>query len=312
MFGPNLRIHLIDTPGFDDTDRTDTDVLRDIAGYLGVAYKRNIKLSGIVYLHRIVDPRMQGSAKRNLYMFRKLCGSECYKQIALVTTMWSKVHPKDGAKREHELVTTNSFWGHMAKNGSRVLRHSDKNDRRSALNILNSIVESHAKITLQIQRELGAGKNLEETAAGKQLNHDIDMERAKHRQEMKRLEEEMKEAQQTRDRELQEEIAKLQKETQDKIKAGEESSKRLRTDLENLQAEREADLKKLENQLRAERNELVMMQRFWQEEGEKKDIEARELREKIFKLREKMMEDLAELNRKKEGMHCSLRDSADC
>lgn len=123
-----MRVHLIDTPGFDDTDRKDTDVLRDLAGWLGVAYKQKILLSGIIYLHRIIDPRMQGTAKRNLHMFQALCGPECLGQIVLVTTMWTLVSPAMGDQRERELMQTEQFWGYMYKNGSQILRHRDQND----------------------------------------------------------------------------------------------------------------------------------------------------------------------------------------
>ncbi|CAM1505055.1 Fc.00g106920.m01.CDS01 [Cosmosporella sp. VM-42] len=71
----DVDIYLVDTPGFDDTTRSDTDVLKDIATWLTNSYQKDLKLSGIMYLHRITDHRMVGSAKKNLFMFKKLCGS---------------------------------------------------------------------------------------------------------------------------------------------------------------------------------------------------------------------------------------------
>lgn len=84
-----VRIWLIDTPGFDDTNRSDTVVLGDIAFWLANAYSRNMQLAGIIYLHRITDVRMQGSALRNLRMFKELCGRDELRAVILATTHWT-------------------------------------------------------------------------------------------------------------------------------------------------------------------------------------------------------------------------------
>lgn len=111
--GKPLRIHLIDTPGFDDTNRGDTAVLKDIATWLGETYKNQIRLSGVLYLHRIIDVRMAGSAKRNLLMFIELCGSDCFKHVVLATTMWSVMKDRaEAERREKELIQT--FWSHVS------------------------------------------------------------------------------------------------------------------------------------------------------------------------------------------------------
>lgn len=108
----DIMVHLIDTPGFDDTNRGDADVLKDIATWLSATYKEKTLLSGVLYLHRIIDPRMAGSAKRNLLMFMQLCGPRCFENIVLTTTMWSQVPADIGEARERELVET--FWGHVS------------------------------------------------------------------------------------------------------------------------------------------------------------------------------------------------------
>jgi hypothetical protein len=249
MFTPTMRVHLIDTPGFDDTDRKDTEVLRDVAGWLGIAYKKKIYLSGIIYLHRIIDVRMQGTAKRNLFMFQKLCGDRCFPQIALATTMWTMVPPDMGTERERELIDTEDFWGYMYQRGSQILRHHNNQDRSSALAILDAVIRRRKKVTLQIQREMKDGLELDETDAGKQLNADIIKEREHHKRAMRDLEEDMQEALRRKDEQMASQIAEMQAETAAKIQAGEESQKRLRIDLEKLQADREAEYKQLQEKL---------------------------------------------------------------
>jgi hypothetical protein len=81
-------------------------------------------LRGILYLHRITDDRMQGSAKNNIFLFKKLCGKKAMKNMVLVTTMWENLaKPEDGQRREMELKSTPEFWGGMIEEGSRVERH---------------------------------------------------------------------------------------------------------------------------------------------------------------------------------------------
>ena len=145
----NTAVHLIDTPGFDDTYRTDSDVLKDIAFWLSEAYRRQIKLSGIAYLRPIDRNRMTGAAYKNLRMFHKLCGDGSLPSVVLATTMWGNVKEGIGEQRENELKRRPDFWGDMAAHGSRVFRHEDS--RASAMNIITYILDQRRTSVLQIQ-----------------------------------------------------------------------------------------------------------------------------------------------------------------
>ncbi|KAJ3575936.1 hypothetical protein NP233_g752 [Leucocoprinus birnbaumii] len=83
---------LVDTPGFDDTYKSDLEILDTISRWFcsaaGGTKSKNQSISGILYLHRITDMRLTGSIAKNFEMFRKLCGEEFYSRIVLVTTMW--------------------------------------------------------------------------------------------------------------------------------------------------------------------------------------------------------------------------------
>jgi len=112
------KVVLIDTPGFDDSRQdgksqkySDVDVLGMIAGALSLSYNMDRKLNGIVYLHRITDSKIQGSATKNIRMFKKLVGNEAMKNILLVTTMWEKEELSVAEKREEELK--NDFWSDL-------------------------------------------------------------------------------------------------------------------------------------------------------------------------------------------------------
>ncbi|KAE9368404.1 hypothetical protein N431DRAFT_381805 [Stipitochalara longipes BDJ] len=168
--------YLIDTPGFDDTSRSNTDILKEVAACFCNMYAKGLKLNGIVYLHRISDPRMSGSAMKNLNMFQKLCGTQSSPNVVLVTTMWKELQQQTGGiaageRREEELKTKDLFWAGMLNRGSKIMRHTG--DRKSAQAILSSILDARTKVTLDIQTEMvDEGLQLDQTTAGKYLKQD--------------------------------------------------------------------------------------------------------------------------------------------
>ncbi|KAK0743048.1 P-loop containing nucleoside triphosphate hydrolase protein [Schizothecium vesticola] len=172
-------VYLVDTPGFDDTNKSDVDVLQELASWLKESYTEDIKLDGIIYLHRITDVRMQGSARKNIRMFRSLCGENYQKKVILATTMWENVGAEVGEQRERELLETEEFWGSMVKRGSRIERH--KNKERSAKRLIDYYISGKDEATtLEIQTEMVAEKKeLPETAAGKSLEDEITQGHAK-------------------------------------------------------------------------------------------------------------------------------------
>lgn len=103
----------MDTPGFDDSARSDAEVLKEASAWLARSYASSVRLSGIIYLHRINQPRMQGSAKSNILLFRQLCGDNALQNVVLATTWWDVVEEGLGVSREQELMDKREFWGFM-------------------------------------------------------------------------------------------------------------------------------------------------------------------------------------------------------
>ncbi|KAI1401328.1 P-loop containing nucleoside triphosphate hydrolase protein [Hypoxylon fuscum] len=243
------NVYLVDTPGFDDTSRTDKEVLKEIATWLGMAYTKNIRLSGIIYLHRITDTRMQGSAKKNLLMFNKLCGPNALKRVILATTMWQSLADEElGVKREKELIETEEFWGWMTRNGSQVKRHYDT--KVSAKKLLQTFVSSSDTPIekLKIQEEIvDRHKNLDQTGAGIELDSAMAQEREKFRKDIEEMKAEMKEAREARDLEAAKSIEETRQEVSDKIKSLERDRQDLKISFETMYKERFA---RLEGQFR--------------------------------------------------------------
>ncbi|RYP39065.1 hypothetical protein DL768_010739 [Monosporascus sp. mg162] len=85
------RVVLVDTPGFGDTERSDTEIITEISGYLAGAYEAGVVLTGVVYLHLIDQrSRMSGAARENLDTLLAMCGGDALSNVALATTMWTE------------------------------------------------------------------------------------------------------------------------------------------------------------------------------------------------------------------------------
>ncbi|KAL9597853.1 MAG: hypothetical protein Q9219_004874 [cf. Caloplaca sp. 3 TL-2023] len=188
----DMQVVLLDTPGFDDTNRSDGDVLREIADWLATNYVEGHQLTAILYLHRITDVRMTGSATRNLRMFKKLIGDSAFPNVVLVTTMWDDSEQARYAKRERELVSDSRFWGAMVRAGSMVARFDGT--RECAYNIIRLRLKTRTRI-LTIQKEMVDNKiTLPETEAGKEVLAEMTKLKLEHQREMSQLRSDMKEA----------------------------------------------------------------------------------------------------------------------
>jgi len=178
-------VTLVDTPGFNNTYRSDTDILRDISNCLGNSYTNGALLSRVIFLHPISDTRMEGSSLRNLRMFRKLCGDDAMKKVFLTTTQWSNVDEATGKKREEGLRSNEKFYGSLVKKGTKIERFSG--DRDSGLKLSNRLMKGE-KVKCDIQRELvDEKKTLEQTAAGSVVSEHLAKLQKKYEGEMEEL-----------------------------------------------------------------------------------------------------------------------------
>jgi hypothetical protein len=200
---------------------------------------------------------MEGSALRNLKMFRKLCGDEPLGNVILCTTFWGKVDAATGAQREDELRTNREFWGSMIARGSRMVRFTD---RQSGLDIVSDLLEK-SPIILDIQRELvDQEKNLIETAAGITVNEELLREEAKHAAEREKIQEEMREALKQKDDELQQILEEQQERLDrrlDKIHRQQEQLKACsRAERKEMELEMEKKMREMQLNSAEERNSL--------------------------------------------------------
>ncbi|KAI0696923.1 P-loop containing nucleoside triphosphate hydrolase protein, partial [Cytidiella melzeri] len=182
-------VTLVDSPGFDDTNRSEAEILREVTTFLAKTYENKRLLAGILYLHRITDKRVGGVAKRNFSVFRKLCGESSLKNALVVTNMWSldatsEVTAEEEA-REKQLASNDLFFKRALENGARMMRHD--NTTQSAHSIIRQFLANRPQ-PLQIQRELvDEKKSLAATDAGFHMNEEWKALSERYRKEIEEI-----------------------------------------------------------------------------------------------------------------------------
>ncbi|ORY19538.1 P-loop containing nucleoside triphosphate hydrolase protein [Clohesyomyces aquaticus] len=164
------KVLLVDTPGFDEAKRSDSEILSEIAEILSAQYAVGVELKGIIYLHRITDIRFTRGAVKTLDIFKKICGDLALKNVLLVTSRWGEVDEDLGSKREREL--RENFWAYMLHKGSTLTRfHGDKPGAAA----LMSQLLSKDTVVLDLQRDLvDEGRNLDQTSAGQYVDDGLE------------------------------------------------------------------------------------------------------------------------------------------
>ncbi|PSN75146.1 hypothetical protein BS50DRAFT_480247, partial [Corynespora cassiicola Philippines] len=245
-------MRLVDTPGFDDDKSDDSDILKEIAFWLSIAYSQDppLLLSGVVYLHPINNVRMKGSDQNNLKMFKALCGKSSLSCVVLATTMWSKTEDIVGNDRQSKL--SDSHWKSMVEQGSLVTRHDDTQD--SALKIIDHIIAQKSRITLSIQEQLVTeGKSVEDTDAGQELKSKVIEEQKKTNQRLQRTAEDLQEALREHDGRTAEELRERQKKYEAEIEAKNAELENMRIKHEELMAQKKAEWQKADEEREARR-----------------------------------------------------------
>lgn len=257
FFYNDHHVHMIDTPGFDDTSRSDIDTLKTISNYLSVSFTNGIRISGIIYLHCISDNRLRGSGLKNFRMFKKLSGASVWPNTVIGTTMWQADLHELGERREKELINNDDYFGDMLARGAKAFRIAEHGtgadeERHSALGIVSYLIQrmcSSPELELDIQRELVLEEeSLDATSAGREALGDLYGLRCQLDRQLQDARQEMQDAMSHRDTKHVQQIRDLEKDCKRRIEEAETQQERLKTSLMDMnEAEMEKVKLKLEN-----------------------------------------------------------------
>lgn len=212
-----------------------------------------MKLSGLIYMHRISDFRMSGISRRNFNMFRKLCGDETLKNVTIVTNMWGEVTPERGAARENQLRTNGKLFKPVLDAGAGMERHDGSVD--SAQKIVRRIV-NNTPLPLRVQREIvDEKKDITQTAAGVELDGELAALREQHKKELAEMRNEMAEALAANDLKAKEELRQAQADLEEKITHLQADRDRLSLDFAVEKARADATIQEIRRSLDREISE---------------------------------------------------------
>jgi hypothetical protein len=241
-------VYLIDTPGFDDTSKSDVEVLKTIAHYFGVSYAAGRRLDGLIYLHRISDNRITGTAKQNIRMFKEFVGKDNLSIVTVATTMWKEAQMNDDLEREQELLDQPAFFGEIVDGGGKLLRHgpfgSDEVEKLSALSVVSHVLrkarQRDGHCVLQIQRELvDERKSLDETGAGKVLLTQVQAAREVFERDLEELKIEWQAQLEHRDSEARQNYEEVERELKAKVAKKDSEYLAFATDIVRMNEEEE-------------------------------------------------------------------------
>ena len=195
----NAKITLVDTPGFSDTTKSDTEVLLGISTWMSSNYSEGKLLSGIIYLHRITDVRIDGTSLKNFKMLQKMCGPNTLQNVFLTTTQWSNVDQALGEQREDNL-SHEDFWGELISRGASLERFMGT--RESGLDLISKLMKKEPQALCIQDQMAGEGMALVETDAGKFINDELISLQKKYEKDLGNLERERQNAIKMKDDEM--------------------------------------------------------------------------------------------------------------
>ncbi|KAJ7928770.1 hypothetical protein B0H13DRAFT_1966108, partial [Mycena leptocephala] len=155
---------LIDTSGFDDPTRSDTEILTQIASFLATTYEQQ-------------DMKVAG-----------LCGDDALKNVVIVTNMWGKVGREEGEAREAKLAADDRFFKLALDKGRK-----ENSANRSGEELNREIAEQikrHKEEVAKLQDDMEA-RNRKLQAKMTRLQNDSEEMETNYLKQNKELEEKM-------------------------------------------------------------------------------------------------------------------------
>lgn len=161
----NKMILLLDTPGFDDSEQTNLDILREIVSnlYLFALRPTEVEVRGVIFLHDITETRLSGSQRVTWQILKAICGENSMKNVLVGTTQWSSEGDRrfqNEELREKELY--DKHWNGIYKS-SRVVY----GDRENALQIIRDLLARPPSLLLVQTEMINPPHTVEVTTAGR-------------------------------------------------------------------------------------------------------------------------------------------------
>lgn len=98
------NVAFVDTPGFEDPQRSDAEILSNIAAWIKSNISSTHKITAVLYFHSIGISRMFKATQNNIRLFEQLVGKTAMRNVGLVSTHWDSVDTSVAEDREAWLI----------------------------------------------------------------------------------------------------------------------------------------------------------------------------------------------------------------
>ncbi|KAH6911919.1 hypothetical protein BKA70DRAFT_1098697, partial [Coprinopsis sp. MPI-PUGE-AT-0042] len=297
-----MEVRIVDTPGFNDYrtegTRSDLKILQMIGAFLKTEYDANQKFSGMIFLHNINTAKVDWQTqRRNMTLFKKLCGTESMKNVVVITSFWDELSDMSyGIERENDLKTQDGLLKELYVGGAKFVRwgHFKPGKLPQDPNFLSpkQVVDyllSLDPVFVEMQKEMAKGAAIADTAAGSSLLEEFERLKRETRESLETMRKEIESIRSADDahRSHREELKREAEKMQDRLNGWEKDGEDMRMKLSQWEEYR-AQI--------ATKEELDALVSRHQEEFGGLQHEVLKLREANEKLRQIDQQRIEELN----------------
>ncbi|KAF9450366.1 hypothetical protein P691DRAFT_773945 [Macrolepiota fuliginosa MF-IS2] len=143
-------VHLIDTPGIDNSERTLDAVLKGLRKWKNDHCENNVNFAGIIFVNSMMNPQPHPDghlAHRHLSILKELCGQD-WENMVLVNTHLDVPNDEQNSIEQVEQRLADGFWklamagpsGGVPRTQKKMQRYDHSDRQKSAWKILWSVI----------------------------------------------------------------------------------------------------------------------------------------------------------------------------
>lgn len=147
------EVILYDTPGLDESEGINSEILRAFASRFVTAYNMGIRINGFIFMQSVAEPRVSESERSQLQLISTMVGPANYSHIAIATTMWDQISPNFG--KRNEVNRADDVWKDVLNGGAEILQYRNtKDSAQEILQHLMSNLDKFSPFALKLQQDL--------------------------------------------------------------------------------------------------------------------------------------------------------------
>ncbi|KAJ5287612.1 hypothetical protein N7478_003298 [Penicillium angulare] len=276
------RIHLIDTPGFNDPNRSDVETLKVLSSYLGASYANEVRINGILMLQPNDRDNLEPISRHNINKVKAICGFAGYRNFCIVTTMWPRESDlKDNRQtwnqcaflRNREMGMLRAYYGDLQQSEAFSRRFNETGtwnqyeQKAHAQHIMSQLIglsDGYKPEALQFPREFfQERKILAKSSVGTQVGIQLYKARKAYEEQLAEVTAQMEKAAENEDAENLAELTEVKDEIEECLSEGHQDQAILKGTFEDFHGDEQQEWKE----------KMDVLEIYFREEIDRKDTE---------------------------------------